>query len=75
MAAVKEEIDMKKTRYYNGKIYRMLYPDKNTSYPNPLSHQRAMSIAKDEREGLRLARVIRIKGGYGVFISHDIWWK
>ena len=66
---------MKTTRKYNGKTYHMLYPDKNSSYPKPLSRSLAKSIAKDERDGLRHARVIRIQGGYGVFVSQYLWWK
>ena len=66
---------MKTTRKYNGITYHMLYPDKESRYPKPLSHKTAMRIAREERELTRLARVIKIQGGYGVFISHNLWLK
>jgi len=60
----------KKTRKFGGKNYHMIYPDKTTSWPKPLKKREASRIANNEREGNRSARVVKIEGGYGVFVRN-----
>ncbi len=59
------------TRLFNGKRYHMIYPDKTTSWPKPLGKREARRIARDERESGRLVRVVKIAGGYGVYVRRD----
>jgi len=50
--------------------YDMIYPSASTSWQKPLSKKEATRIAENEREGNRLARVVKHKSGYGVFVRN-----